>query len=78
MYGLSSAKASLRKFHNDEDGMEIIESVMILAIAAALGIALYYFFTKTTEGGIFKAFSDMVTGVFDAVTKCVTGFLKVS
>ena len=34
---------SLRKFHSNEDGMETLQVVMILGIAAVIAVALYAF-----------------------------------
>ena len=44
---LSQVKNLVAKFHNDEDGIEAIQVVMIVAIAAVILIGLLAFYKET-------------------------------
>ena len=43
MSKLTQLKNSVCKFHNNEDGMETLQVVLIVALAAIAGVAVYQF-----------------------------------
>lgn len=53
---LRRAARSLREFHEDEDGIQALEAVMITAIGAAFLLALWFFGGKIVSwaGGLLK------------------------
>lgn len=78
MFSIVDWKGPLKKFHENEDGMQIIESVMVLAIASALAIGLYYLFQKASIGnekGIFGLLGALVSKIFGKVGTFVTDAL---
>jgi len=54
-------KNAVSKFHNDEEGMETLQVVLIVALAAIAGVAVYQFggqaskWTKDQLGRLFGA-----------------------
>jgi len=46
---ISQLNSSVRKFHNDEEGMETLQVVLIIALAAIAGVAVYQFGGKSVE-----------------------------
>ena len=40
---ISQLNNSVRKFHNDEEGFEVLQVVLIVALAAIAGVAVYNF-----------------------------------
>ena len=57
---LTEAKEALTKFHEDEDGLEALQIVMILAIAAIILI-----FVKTQWGTIKSWATDLLKQITD-------------
>ena len=43
MSKLTQLKNAVSKFHNDEEGMETLQVVLIVALAAIAGVAVYQF-----------------------------------
>ena len=54
--------ASLKKFHNDEAGMEALQTVVILAVASLVLVGLYEMW-GTKDTGIRKTVTDQLDNV---------------
>lgn len=69
----SKLRNCVRRFHEDEGGMQSLETVVLLAIAAALGIGLYWLWGQAEvggeEGGIVAAAGRMVGDLFEAAVE---------
>ena len=49
MSKLIQFKNAVSKFHNDEEGMETLQVVLIVALAAIAGVAVYQFGGQATD-----------------------------
>jgi len=75
----SQLGSALRKFHDDEGGMEAIEAVVTLAIAAVILCGIFYLWNKADvngEDGLLGATTNFLGELFKKGTKVVTNWLK--
>ena len=64
---ISQLNSSVRKFHNDEEGMETLQVVLIVALAAIAGVAVYQFGGRAVDWC--KEQMNAITGVEEYVTE---------
>ena len=71
-----SVRKSIKRFHSDERGMQSIETVVILAIAAVVVVGIFWLWDQADVGGntgIKGAVANLVGEVFDKALSSIGG-----
>jgi hypothetical protein len=66
---ITSAKNTLRRIHNDEEGMEALQTVLIIAIAAIILAFVYKIFSGGGDTDAGDSSTTIVKWVTDSIGK---------
>lgn len=73
-------KAGIKRLHKDERGMQSIETVVILAIAAVVVVGIFWLWDKAElggeEGGVKGAIATLLQATFDSATGWITEWFQ--